>query len=397
MGGKSKAPAPPNYAPIAQASSEAAKLSYQASQEQLAWARETYALDSARQDRNEATTNELIQKAITRQDAIDSQAAKDRARYEQVFQPLEDNLVKEAEGYTDERNRARADAAGGRAAADVSANFLQARAAAQDRLESYGIDPSQIRGGALDLSARLQEATARAGSSNMMRDNTQRAEEATGRALRTEALNIGRGYPGQVAQSYGLAMQQGTGAANMGFGNVNAGLATTASGAQTMGTGVQWQGAGNSALGTWGNVLNAGYGNRIAGYKAQNEASSGFGQAVGLGLGLMSTPMKGTGFGALAGLFEEGGVVPHPDGDGAMIPPEASPTGGRAIDDIPARLNAGEFVVPADVVRWKGEEFFQRTIQGSRKKREEAPAKPRVQAVPLQRPAIDLTTAAAMG
>jgi hypothetical protein len=33
--------------------------------------------------------------------------------------------------------------------------------------------------------------------------------DAMGRALRSEAINVGRGYPGQVAQSYGLAQQAG--------------------------------------------------------------------------------------------------------------------------------------------------------------------------------------------
>jgi hypothetical protein len=88
--------------------------------------------------------------------------------------------------------------------------------------------------------------------------------------------------------------------------------------------------------------------------------------------------------------------------EGGMIPEEMSPSGDAVTDDIPAQgptgaiqLDGGEFVVPEDVVRWKGEEFFQRTIESSRKKRQEAPAKPEVR----QALAIDSDPAvrAAMG
>ena len=48
---------------------------------------------------------------------------------------------------------------------------------------------------------------------------------------------------------------------------------------------------------------------------------------------------------------------------------QASPSGGVNVDDVPANLNAEEFVVPRDVARWKGEEFFHKMIDQSRKAR----------------------------
>lgn len=69
--------------------------------------------------------------------------------------------------------------------------------------------------------------------------------------------------------------------------------------------------------------------------------------------------------------------------EGGLVPDSMSPSGGQAIDDVqaqspqgPARINAGEFIVPEDVARWKGEEFFQNLILQSRNKRLGAPAKP---------------------
>ena len=66
------------------------------------------------------------------------------------------------------------------------------------------------------------------------------------------------------------------------------------------------------------------------------------------------------------------------------------------MDDVQARLNAGEFVVPEDVVRWKGEEFFQKTIQGSRKAKAEAPAKPQAIVAAPQPTTFDTTGRAAL-
>lgn len=69
---------------------------------------------------------------------------------------------------------------------------------------------------------------------------------------------------------------------------------------------------------------------------------------------------------------------------GGPIPASASPSGGAQVDDIPAqgpqgqpmRMNANEFVIPDDVAKWKGEEFFQNLIDQSRKKRMGASARP---------------------
>jgi hypothetical protein len=142
-----------------------------------------------------------------------------------------------------------------------------------------------------------------------------------------------------------------------------------------MGTGMQWQGLGNQALSTWGNTLNMGYQNQMAGWKANQDQSSGWGKALGM--------VAGMGTKAMFPMLAEGGVVPAVDTTqgphaGVKIDPEMSPTQGAAIDDVDAKLNVDEFVIPADVLKWKGEEFFQRTIESARKKKQEAPAKPTV-------------------
>jgi hypothetical protein len=54
---------------------------------------------------------------------------------------------------------------------------------------------------------------------------------------------------------------------------------------------------------------------------------------------------------------------------GGFVSHELSPSNGSQVDDVNARLNAGEFVVPKDVTQWKGKEFFYKLIVQARKNR----------------------------
>lgn len=360
MGGKNDAPDPPDYSKIAAASKEAAQLSYKISKEQLEWAKEKYAEDKA-------IAQTVIDAALERQAVNDENAAKDRARYETIYQPLEDQLAQDAQNYASpermEQNVARAQA-------DVAQQFDASRTRALQNLQSYGVDPSSLRYAALDRGANISQAAAEAAAGNQSRTQ----DEAIGRALRSEAINVGRGYPGQIAGTYGTALQSG----NQG---INSALATTASGANSMGTGIGWNQQGNQALNTWGNTLNMGYQNQLSAWQADQNSSSGIGGLLGTGLGLA------------ASFFEDGGKAADVTAPG-KVPAEASPTNGKAIDDVPARLNVGEFVTPKDVVAWKGEEFFQNLIKKSRDDKKRATAKPEYALAPPERPTFDTTRSA---
>jgi hypothetical protein len=336
MGGKAKAPPPPDFGPMIQASERAAKLSYKMAQEQLAWAKEQYKSD-------QSIIEKVVNSSLARQEENDANARTDRERYERLYQPLEDQAIADAESYASpERQEQEA----GRASAAVAENFDMARENASRNLESFGVDPSSTRFAALDLGTRVQQAAAQAGAGNQARAQT----EAMGRAMRSEAINVGRGYPGQIAGTYATALQSGN-------SGVNSQLAGTASGGATMGTGTQWMGTGNAAIGQAAGAMGAGHNAALGTFNANQQASSGIGGLLGAGLGYA---------GNMGIMLADGGEVPD----------MASPSSGKAIDDVPARLTAGEFVVPEDVVSWKGEEFFQRLIDGSRKAKPQATAKP---------------------
>jgi len=354
MGKSNDTPEAPDYSPLAEASEASAKYAYELAKQQQSWAEKVYA-------DNKGVSDLVIDKALGWMDKQQGWAESDRARYENIFQPLEEQLAKEAEDYASPE---RLEAEAGKAEADVAAQFEQARKTATERLEGYGVDPSQTRQGAMDLGTRVAEAASQASAGNQARWHA----EDVGRALRSEAINVGKGYPGQIASSVSGSGQSGQQA-------TNTGLSTTASGAQTMGTGQSWQGQGNQALAGWGNILNQGFSNEMNAYEANQQQGSGWGQIAGT--------LAGAAFGKW---FAEGGAIPDEEG---YIPEEMSPSGGDVVDDVPAQieetgqpaqLNAGEFVIPEDVVSWLGEKGMQQIILKARKEMQggngERPAQP---------------------
>lgn len=65
--------------------------------------------------------------------------------------------------------------------------------------------------------------------------------------------------------------------------------------------------------------------------------------------------------------FDSGGGDDY--AEGGPVPKSASPSHGRQTDDISARLNAGEYVMPKDVVAHRGPDYFRREIEKSRRER----------------------------
>jgi len=131
-----------------------------------------------------------------------------------------------------------------------------------------------------------------------------------------------------------------------------------------------WNGDGNMT-GSTETTGNGGWDNGYGGSYSDYEGGAG-GDAIDYGGGTYN-----------GGGGEVGGGMEYFAGGGA-IDESLSPSGGRQVDDVAAqgpqgqqlRMNAGEFVVPEDVARFKGEEFFQKLIAQSRKARATAPAHP---------------------
>lgn len=327
--GKKSVQKPPDYTELINATRALSAEQLSLGRDQLAWSREQDA-------NNRAILERVLGVQLPIMEATFQNAQADRQRYEQVFQPIEDNLIKEFQNYATPE---RFDKERGRAIADVNTNFDAQRRNALTRLESYGIDPSTTRNQALDVGMRIAQASTAAGAADAA---TQRVEN-TGRALRAEAINIGRGLPSQVAASYG----QSIGAGQAGLGGA---LNTATTGANLYNSSQGWYGGAMGGYGQAGNLMNIGYQNAL-GYSQARQ------NAAGMGLDILGT-LGGAAIGA-APFMAEGGVVPA---EGA-IPMHALP---NTTDRKPIMATPGEYVVPKDVVEWKGQEFFEKLKNKSR-------------------------------
>lgn len=317
-------PKAPDLGPQAQASENVARMNLEFAREQQAWAQE--------QDRmNRETLNKVLDVQLPIMQQQFQNAQKDRQRYETQFQPLEDNLIKEFQQYDTPERR---DLEQGRAIADVNAQFDAARRNSLQRLESYGVDPSQTRNAALDIGVRTQQAAAQAAAAT----NAGRNVENTGRALRAEAINIGKGMPSQVAASYGQSIAAGH--AGVGGANQTTGTSTGALTSSQGFLGGAMQGYNQSA-----NIMSQGFNNQMAASQAQGGQLAGLGQLAGMAM-----------------MLADGGTPRRAIDPKGMI--NEGPSDGTGIDDqVHAKVSVGEYVIPADVVQKLGTKHFDKLLE----------------------------------
>jgi hypothetical protein len=240
------------YEALANSNTQIAQMAQDQSQQQLDWSKQQYA-DIAPYEKNYLTQASDSAAAQT------EQAKSQWGTYQNTYLPLEKQFADKASTWD---SPARADQQSGAAQADVASQYEQARKSATSNLESYGIDPSQTRFGALDLGTRISQAAASAGAGTQARTNT----EATGLALMGEAINTGRGYSSAVSQAY-------SGATTAGSSGVTAGLNTSNTYGNLMGTPVQWSGQANQTRSTTASALQ-GYGNFEIGKTDEDNAAS---------------------------------------------------------------------------------------------------------------------------
>lgn len=334
MGLCSSPPPPPDLTATAEASEEIARIQAATAAEQLEWGKE--------QDRmNREVLQQVLDVQLPAMEASAQAAIKDRERYETLFQPLEENLIKEFQNYDTPERRVQEQ---GKAIADVTSTFDASRRNALQRLESYGVDPSQTRNAALDVGVRTQQAAAQAAAATAA---GQRVGDV-GRSLRAEAINIGKGLPSQVAGAYGTSLAAGQ-------GSVAGSASTTAAGigARTSGQGFTGQALQGYQQGA--DIRGQQFGMEMQNWQAGQDQTMGM---INAGAGVAGMMIAD---GGPIRTYQDGGqAIPFKD-DGSV----ATGVGdGSGIDDaVPAQLSDGEYVIPADVVRIKGEEFFDKLLE----------------------------------
>lgn len=262
--GKESAPTAPDYTPIAAADEAQSNQEFQLGEQQLAFGQQQF-----------AATEPYAQAYLTQQTASSAAATQEAQQQEQIYNqstlPEIQNFQQEANNYNTPAN---ASQQAGSAMADVASSFDANRAASLSSLESYGIDPSQTRYGALDLGTRISQAAATSAAGTQSRLNTQ----GTGLALQGEAINMGMGLQNNVAGSYATAM-------NAGSAGLNAANSTTTTGVNAMGTPGSYMGLASGANAGATSAMNTGYSNAMSGasFEAQQSeaAWSGIGSLVG--------------------------------------------------------------------------------------------------------------------
>lgn len=249
-------------------------------EEWLKFAREQFEVGNIRQDEMDDLTTAVIDQQLSTAEQQQEWAAKDRARYEDKFLPLQDQFIEEAGSYSTPERQAQA-------AAEARADVLKAAGQQQEQsartMASMGINPASGRFQGTMRAGDLNTAVAAAGAANsarqMIRDK--------GLALKGDVINIGAGLPSQAASAAGLGLTAG----NSATGNNN-----QAMGSWRANTGIMGQGFGGAMQGytNQANILNNLYGNQVQAWQAQQQANA----TSAAGIGSMVGTVAGAGISA---------------------------------------------------------------------------------------------------
>lgn len=330
------------------------------SREALEFVKQTTAAQAVRQQALDSLTQRVGESQLA-DAALNRQRSGEQYEFFKTHgRPVIQKALEDANNYDSEQN---IQAFRGRAVADVNNSFAAAEGQQARTLSRYGVMPNASRLATLNQQMLAQKAAAQAGamtnSEQMVRD---RAIQ-----MRQQGANIANGMPAQSLQFGQAATQQGQAAL---------GGAQAANNAQ-----LQANGQAMSGYNTAGNIMGGAsqtaqgiYNGQLQGWQGQvsqaNAESQGWGSLIGAGIAAYGS------YAAAAALMADGGEVGGEDmGPGqAMRHPNGYIEGpGTGTSDSVAAINRttgqrvqlsnGEMVIPADVVRRKGTEFFERMIE----------------------------------
>jgi hypothetical protein len=261
---------------------QAALMQAKTGEDWLAFSKDAFAVSQERQKELDAITKTIAGQQIAAGEKQFEWATADRERYENKFQPLEDDFIKEASGYASQE---RQDAAAAEARGDVLAASEMQRAATERDAASMGVKPNSGRFAGVSRAGELATALGAAGAEN----NARQITRDKGLALKADVANMGRGLPAQSAQASAVGLNAGGSAAGL-YGAANQQYIAS--------TGIMGQGFKGAMSGYAGqaDALNKQFATQVDAYKAEAAASqqassgmwSGIGTIAGLGLKMFS-------------------------------------------------------------------------------------------------------------
>lgn len=361
------APTPPDYSQYIKAMTDAGNTGLSRASDLYSWAQgQGQALQT--------TANAAGQQAGTLASATTGTDPRLEAQWESTYGPLYQAQAADASRMQAELPKTEEEYAG-KYAADQATALDQAKATQQRTLQGYGLTRPGVASQALDMASANQRAAATTAAAETGR----LAARNEARGVTSNALTQGATIPQVGAQQAGVSQ-----ASNQQSVALPATAITTTAGAYSPSLG--YYQASYPYMSQWGQTMSNAYNQNLAQYNANANAGGGTGALMGSLLGTAGT-IAGAYFGGPAGaaaggaagsavgksLAEGGKPVDDvtPSSNPNYVPPTASPSRGAITDDVPARLNAGEFVLPKDVVSWLGEEKLQKLISGTRQKRQQ--------------------------
>lgn len=239
---------------------QAALMTAKTGEDWLKFSREAYGDAQKRQDVTDALSNQVTTQQLDDMRKASARSDTEWERYNSLFKPVEDRMVKDALNYDTPEAQA---AAAATAKADVMSNANQAQQQNQRQMASMGIDPRSGRYAGVDRASDLNTALASAGAQNGAREQV----KATGMALREGVANFGRGATATAAQQVGLGLNAGNSAA----GNQLATDASSRANTQIMAQG--FQGAQNG-YNSQANILSTQRQQNISAHQGDQQAGA---------------------------------------------------------------------------------------------------------------------------
>lgn len=252
--------------------------------------------------------------------------------YQTQGRPVIEQSLNDAKNWDNEGNVSKARS---EAIADTTAQFDAASTQQNRALARMGVNPNSGKFAALNNQIAVQKAAAMAGASG----NAANQLKLQGATMRANASNIANGFS----------------SGSLNFAGQGSGMGVQANGmaGQPLGFAQSTQNQYTNGLGQAGNMFGSnanGYQNlsnyNLNAAQMNNEAAGGFGQLVGtLGSAAISK-------------WKDGGMITGPGTGTSDSVPAVNTSSGQ-----PIRLSNGEYVISADVVKAKGQEFFDKLQQ----------------------------------
>jgi hypothetical protein len=354
------------------AASDSARLQYDLGKEQLAFQKDYYTNTLKPMQERDLKLREDLQAELLPSLKQQREFAKEQnEEYKKTFLPIEQQMAKDAAGYDSQENIQRRQ---GIAAASVNQAFSNASGQGLRAVSRLGLNPNSSAFARENAKLYNNEALASAGAQTGAAFDTM--DKAI--ALRAGAANFGRNMPNTAANYYGISNQTAgtsSGVSSAGVNNAVNAVSPYISGSQVA------SGAFRGA----GSTYNDAFANNMRMYAIDQQGTSGFFSGLG---NFASSKIGQDAFGKLgnnisnwwngsSGLQGFGGINPVSGeflgslefADGGHIDSrrmglayanggKVRGPGGPVDDKVPAMLSDGEYVIPADVVKAKGLEFF---------------------------------------